>query len=97
MKRNNEIETLKKVVNHHHLLKKYQLKKIGVFGSVARGEKSNDIDLFVENVSDYKNLLDFREELEKLLQKKVDIVIDKYANPIVLYRAKKEMLYVTES
>ena len=41
-----------------------------------------------------ENLINFRDELEKLLNKKVNIVIEKYANPIVLYRARKEIIYV---
>jgi hypothetical protein len=35
-----------------------------------------------------------KHDLEKMSQKSVDIMIKKYANPIVLHRAQKDMRYV---
>ena len=86
---------IQKVLLQYNLLEKYNIDKIGVFGSVARGEQAQDIDLFVEDISDYNELMKFKEELERILEVKVDIMIKKFANPIVLYRAQKEMIYVT--
>lgn len=57
---------------------------------------SNDIDILIEDNVDYRSLSVFRDELQKLTNKHIDIVIEKYANPIVLHRAKKEIIYVTE-
>jgi predicted nucleotidyltransferase len=45
---------------------------------------------------DIKNLINLKQELEKITQKEVDIMIKKYANPIILYRAQKDMKYVTQ-
>jgi predicted nucleotidyltransferase len=90
------INALEKAIKDENLLKKYKLEKIGVFGSFARGEQANDIDFYID-VENYnvKNLINLKKELEKITAKEVDIMLKKYANPIVLYRAQKDMKYVT--
>ena len=59
------------------VLKKYNIKRAGIFGSYARGEqkKSSDIDIIVE----YPGGIGFAffslgDKLEKLLKKKVDVI-----------------------
>jgi uncharacterized protein len=90
------VEELEKIIEDNQILSKYGISKIGVFGSFIRDGISNDIDLLIEDeIFNYENLLALRTELEFKMKKKIDIVIQKYANPIVLYRAKKEMYYVT--
>jgi len=91
------INALEKAVKDENLLEKYNLEKLGIFGSFARGEKSNDIDFYIdiENYS-VKGLLNLKTDLEKITEKHVDIMLKKYANPIVLYRAQKDMKYVTQ-
>jgi len=94
------IETLKALENAikgENLLKKYHLERIGVFGSFARGEKANDIDFFIDSENyNIKNLVGLKRDLEKITEKEVDIMLRKYANPIILYRAEKDMKYVTQ-
>ena len=80
----------------NNLFEKFKLSKIGVFGSTARGEVSNDIDILIDDSVDYRSLSILRDELQRLTNKRIDIVIARYANPIVLYRAKKEIVYVTK-
>ncbi|HBE80619.1 MAG TPA: nucleotidyltransferase [Firmicutes bacterium] len=92
--RSNEVLELEEVMIRHNLFDKFNLTRIGVFGSVARGEHSNDIDLLIEDDLDYRMLSVLRDDLQKLMNKRIDIMMAKYANPIVLYRAKKEMVYV---
>jgi predicted nucleotidyltransferase len=89
------INALEKAIKNENLLKKYNLEKIGVFGSFARGEKANDIDFYID-LDNYnvKNLINLKKDLEKITEKEVDIMLKKYANPIVLYRAEKDMKYV---
>ena len=91
------INALEKAMKEEDLLKKHNLEKLGVFGSFARGEKSNDIDFYIdmENYS-IKSLINLKNDLEKITEKQVDIMLKKYANPIVLYRAQKDMKYVTQ-
>jgi predicted nucleotidyltransferase len=91
------INALEKVIKEEKLLEKYNLDKIGVFGSFARGEKAKDIDFYID-LDNYsvKNLINLKGDLEKVTQKEVDIMLKKYANPIILYRAQKDMKYVTQ-
>jgi len=90
------INALEKAIKNEDLLKKYNLEKIGVFGSFARGEKANDIDFYID-LDNYniKNLINLKKDLEKITEKEVDIMLKKYANPIVLHRAERDMRYVT--
>jgi predicted nucleotidyltransferase len=90
------INALEEAVKAEKLLQKHNLEKIGVFGSFARGEKANDIDFYID-LDDYNitNLIDLKKDLEKITEKGVDIMLKKYANPIILYRAEKDMKYVT--
>ena len=91
------INALEKAIKHENLLKKHNLEKIGIFGSFARGENANDIDFYID-LDNYsvKNLINLKKDLEKITEKEVDIMLKKYANPIVLYRAEKDMKYVTQ-
>ena len=91
------IRALEEAIKEENLLKKHNLDKIGVFGSFARGEKANDIDFYID-IDDYnvKNLVNLKHDLEKLTEKEIDIMLKKYANPIILHRAKKDMKYVTQ-
>jgi len=89
-------EAIIELIKNNHLLTKYNLERIGLFGSFIREQEFNDIDIFIEGNIEYKSLIDFKSELESLTNKKVDLVLEKFANPIILYRAKKEMIYVKE-
>ncbi len=70
-----KLEHIKKKVGP--ILKKYGIKKAGVFGSAARGEpETNDVDLLVK-IDRKISLLDFvgiQQELEDVLDMKVDLV-----------------------
>jgi len=91
------LELLKGILIQHDLLQKYGLMSVGIFGSLARGDANpKDIDLYIEELHDYRKLIQFKNELEKLTQTRTDIVIKKYANPLVMNRAKKDMVYVTQ-
>lgn len=70
------------------VLKKYDIKKAGIFGSVVRGEARNDsdVDILVEIDSDNLSLLDFvgiKLELEEALGRKVDLVEYSAIKPII--------------
>lgn len=84
-----------RVIKNNNLMVKYSLNKIGLFGSLVHGYNARDIDILIEGEYDYKNLIGFKVELEKLIKKNVDVVIEKFANPIILYRAKKELVHVS--
>ena len=68
------LETLK---NEQALLRKYSVKRIGLFGSYARGSANDnsDIDFLVEfEHSTYDNFLGLIRELEKLFGRKVEVL-----------------------
>lgn len=62
------------------------ISKMGIFGSVARGEQqeNSDVDVFIEmEKPDYFVLCDIREELEHLFGCKVDLVtLHKWMRPL---------------
>lgn len=73
------LEKIKKVVLP--ILKKYKIKKAGLFGSYSRGEetKKSDIDLLIQPSEgmglEYVGLaLDLKKSLKKKLKKEADIV-----------------------
>ena len=90
------IAALEEAIRTENLLKKHNLEKIGIFGSFARGEKANDIDFYIDDDYSLNNLINLQKDLEKITEMEVDIMLKKYANPIVLYRAQRDMKYVTQ-
>jgi predicted nucleotidyltransferase len=91
------ISALEKAIKDENILSKHHLERIGVFGSFARGEEANDIDFYID--SEYykiEELISLRNDIEKITEKKADIMLKKYANPIIMYRAEKDMKYVTQ-
>lgn len=75
--------------------KTFGIKKVGVFGSFARGEMFRDIDLYIDEELDYKRVNQIRQVLELQTGIPFDIMLKKNAEPIILHRAFKEMKYAT--
>jgi len=76
---------------------KYGIERIGIFGSVARGEQTekSDIDIYYEGKSmGLKSLVEFPMELEKFFGAPVDVV-RKHNNlrPSFLKRIQQEIIY----
>ncbi len=90
----NSIDEFSLMIQKADLAERFHISRLGVFGSFARGEKSNDIDLLVEESLSLEEALELKLELEKLTGTQIDIVLSRYANPIVLHRAKKDLRYV---
>lgn len=86
---NRQIAELQKTMVQNNLFDRFNLNRVGVFGSAARGEQTNDIDVLIEDNVNYRLLSELRDELERLMNKRIDVVIARYANPIVLHRARK--------
>jgi len=76
----------------------YPLKRIGIFGSCARTDHSeqSDIDIVVElEPPKMFDLIGIKQEIENRLQKKVDIVRYRESmNPVLKERIDKETIYV---
>ena len=85
--------------NKSRLERDYHLKKIGVFGSIARGEQHNksDIDLIVEFEDNTLDLYSIKQKLKKEIQSEfnlpVDICREKYINPIFKNQILSEAKY----
>jgi len=91
------VNDLSEAIKSKRIFEKYGLSQIGIFGSFARGENANDIDFYIDlDTFNLKKLLNLKQELEMITEKEIDIMLKKYANPIVLHRAKKDMIYVTQ-
>lgn len=88
-----KIEDLFLVLDEGNILRRFGLSRIGVFGSFARGEEFKDIDLFIEEDLDFRQLLLLKETLERETGLPVDIMQKKYAEPVILHRAQKDMKY----
>jgi predicted nucleotidyltransferase len=78
--------------------KKYGIKKIGVFGSHARGEgkEASDIDILVEFEDAYitfDNYMDLKYFLEDLYGRKVDLVTEDALKPQLKDDILQEVVY----
>jgi len=75
------------------ILKKYHIKKAGIFGSYARGEqrKDSDIDLLVEPAEGMGfSFYGMNLELEEEIGKKVHLVTYKFISPYIRKNILKE-------
>ena len=95
MKKLSEIKELFSLFDEIGLYKIYGIKKVGVFGSFARGEAFRDIDLFIEEDLNYSQVQDMKQKLEAKTGIHFDIMMKKNAEPVILYRALKDMQYAT--
>jgi len=73
----------------------FGISRLGLFGSFARGEVYHDIDILLEQNLDYTIREKLKDKLQSLLNIKVDLVPEKFADPIILYRAHQDLKYVT--
>jgi uncharacterized protein len=87
------IHELEKYFRKTNLFNLLGVSRIGVFGSFARNEKFNDIDLLNEDNVNLESLISFQRILKKDIDIPVDIILSKYAEPIILYRAKQDLKY----
>jgi len=76
---------------------KYNVVRIGVFGSVARGQQTeeSDIDVAVEMEPDLFKRVALKNELEVLFNRPVDVVrCSRTMNPQLRERIERETRYV---
>ncbi len=89
------IELLRKFVTEHG--EEYGISRIGIFGSVARGENNedSDLDVLVEApVLGLFAIVNIKSALEKLFHKKVDVVRKTdYMPPRFRARIEREVIY----
>ncbi len=85
--------------NRTRLKKEYHLVKIGIFGSIARGEQNeqSDIDIIVEFKKNTQDLFTLKQRLKEEIQLKfnlpVDLCREKYIKPIFKQQILSETKY----
>lgn len=98
-----ETETTRKAVlrtldaHKQELSDKYGVTRLGVFGSLARGQatEESDVDIVVEMPPDLFQMVHMKEHLEELLGISVDLIrLHKYLNPYLRSRIDDEVIYV---
>jgi len=83
------------------IFQQYDVKKVGVFGSAARGDyqKGSDIDLMIE-FSKEKSLLKFvalERKISEILGKKVDLQSEAAISPYIIESIKKDLRTIYEA
>jgi len=91
-------EILKGIEKNLEIIKKYGVKRIGVFGSYIRNEqkKKSDIDILVkyeEGMKTFDNYMDLKFFLEDLFGYKVDLVMSDAIKPRLKPYIMKEVEY----
>lgn len=96
MKKLNEIILILKD-NEKHLKEKYKIKRLGLFGSVCRGEATDESDIDV--LAEFEEpigleFVDLADELEKILGHKVDLVSKGGIKPSYFRYVQEDLIYV---
>jgi uncharacterized protein len=73
------------------------MNRIGIFGSYARGEKYNDIDLLLDEDPGYLKREALKELVENEMKVSCDVVVKNKLEPIILFYLNKDLQYVEKS
>jgi len=98
-------EIMRMLKEHRDILKKYRVKRIGLFGSFIRREQKthSDIDFLVEfdmsafdnNFTGYfDNFVDLQFALEKVFKKKIDLLTEDSISPYIKPYIIREVKYI---
>ncbi len=90
----NCVDEFEELLKRSELLNRFSINRLGLFGSFSRNEPANDIDLLIDDDISLEKAMQFQHALEALIDNRLDIMIKRFANPIILYRAMKEIRYV---
>ncbi|MBE9511082.1 MAG: nucleotidyltransferase family protein [Bacteroidetes bacterium] len=90
------------ILNNKNIIRDFGVSKIGLFGSFVRNEQNeeSDIDLIVQfeqGKKSYIKFINLSDYLEKLFNKKVDLLTEKGISPYMKSRIEKEAVYVSFS
>ncbi len=96
-KRLNKLDVLNYLKKHYkEFAQKYSVEKIGIFGSYARDEatQESDIDIFVQMNPKLLDMIAIKQLIEEDLHKKVDIVrLRDKMNPYLKKRILRDGIY----
>ncbi|WP_207563220.1 nucleotidyltransferase family protein [Sulfurimonas aquatica] len=94
MTKHDVLNYLKEHYNEFH--NKYNVEKIGLFGSYARDEATpgSDVDIFVKMKPNMFDMIAIKEQIEEDLHTKVDIIREhKNMKPFFLEMINKDLIY----
>ena len=77
-----------------NIFKELGVDRIGVFGSYARGEEYEDIDLLLDEDPGYTKRELLKALVEKEMHTSCDVVVKNKLEPIILYYVNKDLVYV---
>ncbi|MEA3498027.1 MAG: nucleotidyltransferase family protein [Campylobacterota bacterium] len=82
--------------NKKQLKDKYQVDKIGLFGSFARDEETNksDIDILVDMPSSFDNYFNLKYFLEENFHREVDLGKEKQLRLLIKKQVMQDIIYV---
>jgi predicted nucleotidyltransferase len=94
-----EMEILNKLAENIRTIRKFGVKRIGLFGSAVRGELKieSDIDILVEFEEEgekFSNLINLYFYLQDLLSRKIDLVTPESISPYLAPYILKEVKYI---
>ena len=94
-------EIKKLLIKNKQNIRKFGVKKIGLFGSViySRQKTGSDIDILVEFEKEnekYKNLINLYFFLQDLFGRKIDLVTSNSISPYIAPYILKEVEYIEE-
>jgi hypothetical protein len=95
MQREAVLQTLS--AHKQELSAKYGVTRLGIFGSVARGEASSasDVDIVVEMPPDLFKMVHMKEDLEEILAAPVDLIrYHRFLGDYLKRRIDHEAIYV---
>ena len=92
--KNKEIDKIKQTIVK--TLKKYKIKKAGIFGSYVRGEqkKGSDIDIVIEFNDSLLKLVRIERELKEDLRRNVDLLTYNGIHPLLRKRILNEEIRI---
>ncbi|MBF0563775.1 MAG: nucleotidyltransferase family protein [Nitrospirae bacterium] len=94
------LDEIKKTLEKHkaEVVRDYNVKEIGIFGSFVRGEqkKRSDIDIIVEyfELPDLLKFIELERRLQRILRKKVDLIEKNGIRPELKDGILKEVVYI---
>jgi hypothetical protein len=87
-------EILNRLAENRETLRRFGVRRLGLFGSAARGETPRDLDFLVEfDVKTFDTYMDVKEFLERLFDRPVDLVLADALKPALREGILAETVY----
>ncbi len=92
-------EVVRLIKENYEEIKRFGVKRIGIFGSVVRGEAREDSDVdvlveFEEGKKTFENFINLAFFLEELLGRKVDLLTSESVSPYIRPYIEEEVVFV---